>query len=115
MKDLYALGEMPPLGHVPAQMHAQLIRQDRFGEPNKAFQHEVVDVPAELAPDEVLVWVMAAGINYNNVWAGLGSPVDVIKSRQKDPYFPDQSPFHIGGSDASGVVWKIGSAVKNVK
>jgi crotonyl-CoA carboxylase/reductase len=58
---------------------------------------------------------MAAGINYNNVWASLGSPVDVIKARQKDPYFPDQNPFHIGGSDASGVVWKVGSAVKSVK
>ena len=55
MKDLYALGEMPPLGEVPARMHAQVIRQDRFGEPNKAFQREVIDVPAELAPDEVLV------------------------------------------------------------
>ena len=69
MKDLYALGEMPPLGHVPARMHAQVIRQERFGEPNKAFQREVVDVPAELAPDEVLVWVMAAGINYNTLKA----------------------------------------------
>jgi NADPH:quinone reductase-like Zn-dependent oxidoreductase len=115
MKELYQLGETPPLGEVPARMLAQLIRQERFGQPTKAFQTEQVEVPAELKPDEVLVWVMAAGINYNNVWAGLGSPVDVIKARQKDPYFPDQSPFHIGGSDASGVIWKVGSAVKNVK
>ena len=115
MKDLYALGEMPPLGQVPAQMHAQLIRQDRFGEPNKAFREEVVDVPAELKPDEVLVWVMAAGINYNNVWAGLGSPVDVIAARKKDKDFGDDLPFHIGGSDASGIVWKTGSAVTQLK
>jgi crotonyl-CoA carboxylase/reductase len=115
MKDLYALGEMPPLGHVPARMHAQLIRQDRFGEPNKAFRPEVVDVPAELKPDEVLVWVMAAGINYNNVWAGLGSPVDVIAARKKDKDFGDDLPFHIGGSDASGIVWKTGSAVTELK
>jgi crotonyl-CoA carboxylase/reductase len=115
MKDLYALGEMPPLGHVPARMHAQLIRQDRFGEPSTAFRPEVIDVPAELKPDEVLIWVMAAGINYNNVWAGLGSPVDVIAARKKDKDFGDDLPFHIGGSDASGIVWKTGSAVTELK
>ena len=115
MKDMYQLGETPPLGQVPKRMLAQLIRPERFGPPTTAFKVEEVDVPAELRPDEVLVWVMAAGINYNNVWAALGSPVDVIKARQKDPYFPDTSPFHIGGSDASGVVWKVGSAVRNVK
>lgn len=115
MKDIYALGEMPPLGEVPARMHAQLIRQDRFGEPMKAFRVEEVDVPAELAPDEVLVWVMAAGINYNNVWAGLGTPVDVIGARVRDKDWPDEHPFHIGGSDASGIVWKVGSAVSNLK
>jgi crotonyl-CoA carboxylase/reductase len=115
MKELYQLGETPPLGEVPARMLAQVIRQDRFGEPMKAFRIEEVPVPDELKPDEVLVWVMAAGINYNNVWAALGTPVDVIKGRQKDQWFPDQNPFHIGGSDASGIVWKVGSAVSNVK
>ncbi len=111
-KEIYPLGEAPPIGLVPARMHAQVIRQDRFGEPTRAFQHEEIDVPAELKPDEVLVYVMAAGVNYNNVWAALGSPVDVIKGRQKDP---DYQPFHIGGSDASGVVWKVGSGVKTLK
>jgi crotonyl-CoA carboxylase/reductase len=115
MKDIYALGEMPPLGEVPKRMHAQLIRPERYGEPKKAFAHEEIDVPAELAPDEVLVWVMAAGINYNNVWAGLGSPVDVIAARKRDKDFGDQLPFHIGGSDASGIVWKTGAAVTELK
>ena len=115
MKQIYALGEMPPLGEVPARMHAQVIRQDRFGPPDTAFRAEEIDVPAELQPDEVLVWVMAAGINYNNVWAGLGSPVDVIAARKKDKDFGDDLPFHIGGSDASGIVWKTGSAVTNVR
>src|SRR2546430_10093186 len=96
-------------------MLAQVIRADRFGEPTKAFQTEEIEVPSELRLDEVLVWVMAAGVNYNNVWASLGSPVDVIKGRQKDTYFPDPHPFHIGGSDASGVVWKGGSAVPRPK
>ena len=115
MKDLYQLGETPPLGEVPRRMLAQVIRQDRFGEPKQAFRAEEIDTPSELAPDEVLVWVMAAGVNYNNVWAALGSPIDVIKARQRDKDWPDPSPFHIGGSDASGVVWKVGSAVSGLK
>ena len=115
MKDLYQLGETPPLGEVPARMLAQVIRQERFGQPMQAFKIEEIATPADLQPDEVLVWVMAAGINYNNVWAGLGSPVDVIKAHQRDKDWPDDSPFHIGGSDASGIVWKIGSAVSSVK
>jgi len=82
VKDVYDVGEMPPIGQVPKRMHAQVIRQDRFGVPVKAFQVEQIDVP-DVAADEVLVYVMAAGINYNNVWAALGIPVDVIKARQK--------------------------------
>lgn len=111
LKDLYPVGEAPPLGHVPAKMHAQVIRQSRFGQPVQAFQAEVIDTP-EIGPDEVLIYVMAAGVNYNNVWAGLGSPVDVIGARQKagEPW-----DHHIGGSDASGIVWKAGPAVKSVK
>ena len=30
VKELYDLGEMPPLGEVPEKMHAFLVRQDRF-------------------------------------------------------------------------------------
>ncbi len=113
-KEIYDLGEHPELGVVPKKMHAQLIRPERFGEPEEAFQQEVVAVPS-LEPDEVLVYVMAAGVNYNNVWAGLGVPVNVIRPRAKDPFWKDESGFHVGGSDASGIVWKVGSAVKNLK
>ena len=110
-KELYDIGEAPPIGEVPPKMHAWLIRGERFGEPTKAFQKEVVDVP-EIADDDVLVYVMAAGVNYNNVWAGLGIPVDVIKARNKQG---EPEDFHIGGSDASGIVYKVGKDVTNVK
>ncbi len=110
-KELYPVGEQPPLGHVPAQMHAWLVRAARFGEPLQAFQEEVVPTPT-LADDEVLVYVMAAGVNYNNVWAGLGVPVDVIAARQKAG---EPEDFHIGGSDAAGIVYQVGARVKNVK
>ncbi len=110
-KDLYELGEQPPIGEVPSKMHAWLIRQDRFGVPTKAFQKEVLDIPP-VADDEVLVYVMAAGVNYNNVWAALGVPVDVIGARNKAG---EPEPFHIGGSDASGIVYKVGKDVTNVR
>lgn len=107
IKNIYRVGEAPPVGHVPTRMWAQLIRPSRFGEPRRAFELEAIDVP-ELDADEVLVYVMAAGINYNNVWAALGSPVNVISERLRrgDPH-----AFHIGGSDASGVVYAVGSNV----
>ncbi len=113
-KELYELGDMPPLGEIPEKMHAWVTREERFGEPMKAFQREVVPVP-DIDDDEVLLYVMAAGINYNNVWAGLGVPVNVIKARQKSrgPRHPED--FHIGGSDASGIVYKVGKNVTNVK
>ncbi len=111
LQDLYALTEMPPLGHVPAQMHAQVIRQSRFGPPSQAFKSEVVPTPA-IGPDEALVYVMAAGVNYNNIWAALGSPIDVIGARMKGG---EKEDFHIGGSDASGIVWKVGEDVTNLK
>ncbi len=110
IKDIYNIGEMPPLGYVPAKMHAWLIRPERFGKPTEAFQKEVVNTPT-IADDEVLVYVMASGINYNNVWAALGIPVNVIAARNKAG---EPEPFHIGGSDASGIVYKVGKDVTNV-
>ena len=110
-KNLYDLGDMPPLGEVPKQMHAFMVRQDRFGKPIDAWKSEVVDVP-EIGSKDVLVYVMATGINYNNVWAALGYPVDVIATRQKQG---EPEDFHAGGSDASGIVYKVGSDVNNVK
>ena len=70
-REIYEIGEVPPIGQVPRQMYAQVIRADRFGDPIHAFKVEKIPVP-ELRPDEALVYVMAAGVNFNNVWAALG-------------------------------------------
>ena len=58
-KDLYEIGEIPPLGHVPSNMYAWTIRRERHGEPEKAMQVEVVPT-WELDSHDVLVLVMAA-------------------------------------------------------
>jgi crotonyl-CoA carboxylase/reductase len=94
-------------GDLPETMAAWVIRQEREGEPHEAFQLEEIEVPE---PDafEVVVRVMAAGVNFNNVWAALGEPVSVFR------YHPEED-HHIGGSDASGVVWKTGPGVTRWK
>ena len=53
-KDLYEIGEIPPVGEVPERMLAQVIRPERFGEPEKAFQVEEIPVP-EPGPGDVLL------------------------------------------------------------
>lgn len=108
---LYDLGKRPELGQVPEKMHAFTVRQDRFGEPENAWQREVIATP-ELGPKDVLIYVMATGINYNNVWAALGYPVDVIADRQRKG---EPEDFHAGGSDCSGIVWAKGDEVGNVE
>ena len=105
-KDLYEIGELPPLGHVPKQMYAWAIRRDRHGEPDTAMQVEVVDTPT-LDSHEVLVLVMAAGVNYNGVWASRGEPIS--------PFDGHGQSFHIAGSDASGIIWAVGDKVKRWK
>ncbi len=105
-KDLYEVGEIPPLGHVPARMYAWAIRRERHGPPEQSFQIEVVPTP-RLDPYQVLVMVMAAGVNYNGVWAGLGRPIS--------PFDVHKAPYHIAGSDASGIVWAVGDKVRRWK
>jgi len=97
------------LGELPATMPAWVIREERFGEPVDAFQIEQIEVP-EPGAFEVIVRVMAAGVNYNNVWAALGKPVSVMKYGDHPEY-----GHHIGGSDASGIVWKVGPGVTRWK
>lgn len=112
LKELYDLGEIPPTGAVPESMWASVIRPDRYGHPADAFQTEVIPVP-KVGPGQVLVYMMAAGINYNNVWAALGKPVDVVAMRRRrDPLAEN---FHVGGSEGSGIVWAVGDRVSQVK
>ena len=105
------VSEMPRVGVVPPRMRAMVIRPERYGDPRSAFVEELIDTPLPRA-GEALVYVMAAGVNYNNVWAALGRPVDVVAARVKAG---EAEPFHIGGSDASGIVWAVGDGVTNVK
>ena len=106
VKDLYEIGEIPPMGHIPKQMYAWAIRRERHGDPDKAMLQEVVDTPV-IDSHEVLVLVMAAGVNYNGVWAALGTPISTFDVHGAD--------YHIAGSDAAGIIWAVGDKVKRWK
>ncbi|MET4262433.1 crotonyl-CoA carboxylase/reductase [Bradyrhizobium sp. S3.12.5] len=105
-KDLYGIGEMPPLGYVPKHMNAWVIRRERHGDPESAMRAEVVDTPA-IGPEDALVMIMAAGVNYNGVWAALGQPVS--------PFDIHRQSHHIAGSDGAGIVWAVGDRVRGWK
>src|SRR3954463_13147967 len=96
-------------GELKATMAAWVIRQEREGEPVAAFQVEEIK-DTEPAAFEVIVRVMAAGVNFKNVWASLGEPVSVFGYGDHPEY-----GHHIGGSDASGIVWKVGEGVTRWK
>ncbi|AXE81853.1 crotonyl-CoA carboxylase/reductase [Streptomyces atratus] len=106
-QDIYEIGEIPPLGEVPRYMHAAMIRQERYGAPADAIRIEQTEVPP-VGRGQILLLVMAAGVNYNGVWAALGAPADVIAARRKQG---DPHDFHIAGSEGAGVVWAVGEGV----
>jgi crotonyl-CoA reductase len=71
----------------------------------------------ELAPDEVLIAVMSAGINYNTVWSAMFEPVPTFSflaryARQGGWAARHDLPYHVLGSDASGVVVRLGAGVR---
>ena len=74
----------------------------------------------ELAPDEAVVAVMASSINFNTVWTSIFEPLPTfgfLDRLGKESVWGARhaQDFHIVGSDASGVVVRVGSAVRNWK
>jgi crotonyl-CoA reductase len=81
----------------------------------------VGDVPTpELAPDEVFIAPMASSINFNTVWTSIFEPLSTfmfLDRLGKESVWGKRhaQDFHVVGSDAAGVVLKVGSAVRNWK
>ncbi|MDZ7679903.1 MAG: crotonyl-CoA carboxylase/reductase [Acidimicrobiales bacterium] len=85
-------------------------------DPRQAIHVGEVPTP-ELAPDEVYVAVMASAINFNTVWSATYEPVSTFGAldrlaRQSEWSARHAQDFHVIGSDASGVVVQVGSAVR---
>ena len=108
---IYEVGEIPKLGEIPKKMYAWTLRNERLGEPKDAFKIELVDTPS-IKEDEVLVFNMASGVNFNGVWAALGKPRNVINAHRK---FEEEKDFLICGSESSGIVYAVGEKVTNFK
>src|SRR5580693_3131217 len=78
----------------------------------------VGEVPMpDLAPDEVLVAVLAAAVNYNPVWSAMFEPVPTFdflarQARRGGWAARHDLPYHVLGSDAAGVVVRAGAAVR---
>ena len=81
----------------------------------------VGEVPTpEIAPDEVLMAVMASSINFNTVWSSIFEPVSsfgALTRLAKESEWAKRHDldYQVIGSDASGVVLRVGSAVRNWK
>ena len=88
-------------------------------DPRKSLHVGEVPTP-EIAPDEVYLAVMASSINFNTVWTSIFEPVSTFGAlarlaRESEWAQRHDLPYHVVGSDASGVVLKVGSAVRNWK
>lgn len=88
-------------------------------DPRKSTHIDDVALP-ELAPDEAYVAVMASSINFNTVWTSIFEPLPTfgfLARLGKESVWGKRhdQPFHVMGSDASGVVLRVGSAVRNWK
>jgi len=88
-------------------------------DPHKSLHVSEVPVP-ELAPDEAYVAVMASAINFNTVWTSIFEPLPTfgfLKRLGKESVWGARHDldYHVVGSDASGVVLRVGSLVRNWK
>jgi len=89
----------------------------RDKDPRKSLKLREAPLPS-LAPDEAVVAVMASSINFNTVWSSIFEPVSTFGSltrlaRESEWAKRHDLPYHVVGSDGSGVVLRVGTAVRN--
>nr|WP_297414379.1 crotonyl-CoA carboxylase/reductase [uncultured Nocardioides sp.] len=87
----------------------------RDKDPRKSLHVDDVPLP-ELGPGEAYVAVMASAINYNTVWTSIFEPVPTFGFLERygktSPLAKRHDlPYHVVGSDLSGVVLKTGVGV----
>lgn len=80
---------------------------------------DMVPLPT-IAPDEVLIAVMASAINFNTIWSAIFEPVPTFRfleryGRTSQDAARHNLPYHVIGSDASGIVVRVGVAVRHWK
>ena len=110
---------------VPESYRAVTVHKDEVGmfegrasrdkDPRESLHLDEVPLP-ELAPGEALVAVMASSINYNTVWTSIFEPVPTFGfleryGRTSDAGKRHDLPYHVVGSDLSGIVLRTGPGV----
>ena len=127
--DAILAGDTPPedFGSIalPDTYKAITVHKDEVGmfeglpskekDPRKSLHLDDVPIP-ELAPGEALVAVMASAINYNTVWTSIFEPVSTFSFLERYGRLSEYSkrhdlPYHVVGSDLSGVVLRTGPGV----
>jgi crotonyl-CoA reductase len=114
---------------IPESYRAAVVRRDDVDmfegldstdkDPRKSLHVQDVAVP-ELAPDEAYVAVMASSINFNTVWTSIFEPLPTFGfldrlGKESGWGARHALPYHVVGSDGSGVVLQVGSAVRSWK
>ncbi len=114
---------------IPESYRAAFVRKDEIAmfegvasedkDPRQSLHVDDVATP-ELAPDEAYVAVMASSINFNTVWTSIFEPLPTfgfLARLGKESVWGKRHDLdhHVVGSDASGVVLQVGSAVRNWK
>jgi crotonyl-CoA reductase len=88
-------------------------------DPRKSLHLQEVPTP-EVGPGEALIAVMASSINYNSVWTSIFEPVPTFKFLQRYGKISSlaskhDQPYHVIGSDAAGIVLRVGPGVSKWK
>ncbi|MGB8649038.1 MAG: alcohol dehydrogenase catalytic domain-containing protein, partial [Mycobacteriales bacterium] len=114
---------------VPESYKGVVVRKDeqtmfeglasRDKDPRKSLHLDEVATP-ELGPGEAIVAVMASSVNFNTVWTSIFEPVSTFGFLERYGRLNALTkrhdlPYHVVGSDLSGVVLKVGPGVSKWK
>jgi crotonyl-CoA reductase len=128
IRDAILADDMPALAGVPvpesyrgitvhadeAEMFDGMASSEK--DPRKSLHLDEVPTP-EPAAGEAIIAVMASAINYNTVWTSIFEPVSTFGFLKRYGRISELAkrhdlPYHIVGSDLSGVVLKVGAGVQ---
>ena len=122
--DYAAVADLP----VPDSYQGMVVRKDevdmfeglatRDKDPRKSLHVDEVETP-QLGPGEAIVAVMASSVNFNTVWTSIFEPVSTFGFLERYGRLNELSkrhdlPYHVVGSDLSGVVLAVGPGVQQV-